>query len=135
MPDHLRLEADHRRDVVPPREEIFAAPSHAGSLIIESGYVATLVSMQGANRTCVGLLGEGGLITGRDRADGLRWSYYTLSDVALRLIPQTAELLPAAQLQAQDALCVSQLALVAVCNARHNLAERCAQWLMRFSHY
>ena len=30
---------------------------------------------------------------------------------------------------------MSQLALVAMCNARHNLSERCAQWLMRFAHY
>lgn len=135
MPDRLQLEFQDRREVLPSRNEIFAPASHAGSLLIEGGFVASLVSMQDASRTCVGLLGEGSLIAARDRADGLRWSYFTLSEVAVRLIPSTAELLSPERLQAQDSLCLSQLAMVAMCNARHNLAERCAQWLMRFSHH
>jgi CRP-like cAMP-binding protein len=135
MPDHVRLEAQHRRERLAPREEVFAPSCQSGSLLIESGFVATLVSMREAHRTCVGLLGAGCLIAERDKADGLRWSYFALSEVAVRLIPTTAGSLSPARLQAQDSLCVSQLALVAICNARHNLAERCAQWLMRFAHY
>ncbi len=135
MPNPVRLEAQDRRKRLAPREEVFAPSSEAGSLLIESGFVATLVSMHEANRTCVGLLGTGSMIAERDNADGLRWSYFALSEVAVRLIPPTAELLSPARLQAQDSLCVSQLASVAICNARHNLAERCAQWLLRFAHY
>jgi len=100
MPDWSRLEAQDQCGVLPSREEIFAPDSRAGSLLIESGFVAALVSMQDANRACVGLLGKGSLIAGRDKADGLRWSYFTLSDVAVRLIPPTAGLLSPARLQA-----------------------------------
>lgn len=135
MPNPVRLEAQDRRKRLAPREEVFAPSSEAGGLLIESGFVATLVTMHEANRTCVGLLGTGSVIAERDNADGLRWSYFALSEVAVRLIAPTTELLSPARLRARDSLCVSQLALVAICNARHNLAERCAQWLMRFAHY
>jgi hypothetical protein len=135
MADRLMLPTQDQLEMLSPRKEILAPAFLAGGLLIESGYVATLVSMQGASRTCVGLLGEGSLIGARENEDGLRWSYFTLSDVAVRPIRPGAEPLSSAQLQAQHAQCVSQLALVAMCNARHNLAQRCAQWLMRFSHH
>lgn len=122
-------------EVIPPRQEIFVSPALPHSLLIESGFVATLVSVQGAKRTCVGLLGEGSLLIGRDNADGLQWSYFALSEVTVRGLRPAAGLLSLAQLQAQNSLCVSQLALTAICNAQHIMAERCAQWLMRFARY
>src|SRR5579872_1537520 len=100
MPGRLPLWTQDQLQMLSPRNEILAPASLAGSLLIESGGVATLVSMQGASRTCVGLLGEGSLIGARENEDGLRWSYFTLSDVAVRLIPPGAEPLSSAQLQA-----------------------------------
>lgn len=135
MSDSSLLQPQDRRQILRPGLEVAVPSARADNLLIESGFVASLVSMPEESRTCVGLLGRGGLIRGRPVAGGLRWSYFTLSEVAVWLIPPSDKSLSSARLQAQESMCVSQLALVAMCNARHHLAQRCAQWLMRFEHY
>jgi len=130
------------RMLIPHGTEVHDAACSTHAVLVESGLVAVLISVPGATRICVSLLGAGSVVTGDMKPAGSRWSFCAISSVSVALIP-AAELRTAAytdadlasRLRLQAGKQLAQSSIVAACNAQHVLAERTARWLTRFAHY
>jgi CRP-like cAMP-binding protein len=126
--------------LVEPATQPPGSSVRADAFLITAGLVVASVSPDRTPRTAVGLLGPWTLV-GPDldeaRQSGLT-SYHALLPTTVipmtrvlfrQAMHQNPALQPAYAAQLQERL--SQMALVAACNAQHSLAERCARWLLR----
>jgi len=112
----------------------------ADAFLITSGLVVASVRPDRTPRTAVALLGPWTLVgadleeAGRSAVTGyhalLPTTVIPMTRVLFRqAMHQNPALQPAYAAQLEERL--SQMELVAVCNAQHSLAERCARWLLR----
>ena len=126
-----------RRSIAPGTSITERADRNFGYLI-ESGVLAVSVALDRTPPICVELLGAGTLIGFQTEPGSFAASYRAVSPVEMLEIPP--DFLHAA-MQRQPALReaylrqlrerVAQTELVAACNARHALSDRCARWLLR----
>jgi CRP-like cAMP-binding protein len=127
-----------RRSVAAGGSIIAKRQEPGSSYLVESGVVAVSVALDRTPPTCVELLGAGTLIGLPSDAGLYACEFRAISSVSLVEIPsglvqQAMQCQPALQAAYLRQLRerVAQTELVAVCNAHHSLAGRCARWLLR----
>jgi len=132
------LEQDRRRRSVAPGGSVVSKQHEApSSYLIESGVVVASIALARTPQTCVELLGAGTLIGFPAEPNPAACEFHAISSVSVLEIPsrvlrQAMQRQPALQeaysRQLRDRTLQAQL--VAVCNAHHSLAGRCAHWLL-----